>query len=56
LIALDFHRLAIALVRQGKSADALPHAQRAVEIFSRLGSSNLEAARATLNEAGSNAN
>jgi hypothetical protein len=51
LIAHDSHCLALALVRQGKAADeALPHARRAVEIYTRLGSPDLEAARATLGE------
>jgi len=50
LIALDCHYLAKALVRQGKSAEALPYAQRSVEIYERLGSPDLEAARAILLE------
>ena len=50
LIALDRHRLAKALVRQGKAAEALPHAKCAVDIFTRLGSPHLEKARATLRE------
>jgi ATP/maltotriose-dependent transcriptional regulator MalT len=48
LIALDSRCLAQALVRQGKAAEALPHARRAVEICTRLGSSDLAAAQATL--------
>jgi tetratricopeptide (TPR) repeat protein len=43
-------RLAQALVRQGTPAEALPYARRAVEIFTQLGHSDLEAARATLRE------
>lgn len=50
LIANNCHRLAKALVRQGKPAEALPFAKRAVAIYERLGSLNLEAARARLKE------
>jgi tetratricopeptide (TPR) repeat protein len=50
LIAEDNRRLAKALARQGKKAEGLPYARRAVEIFTKLGSPNLEAARATLAE------
>jgi len=50
LIAFHCQRLAKALVRQSKTAEALPHAQRAVEIFTRLGHPDLELARATLRE------
>ncbi len=49
LIADNCHRLAQALVRQGKDG-ALPHAQRAVDIYTRLGSPRLKAARAMLRE------
>ena len=49
LIAGDCRALATALVRQGKSAaEALLHAQRAVNIYLRLGSPNLERTRTTL--------
>lgn len=50
LIASNNHRLAEALVRQGKAAEALPHARRAVDLFTRLGSPDLAYAQATLTE------
>ena len=50
LIALDNRRLAHALVRQGKAAEALPYARRAVEIYTRLGAPALAAAQAILAE------
>lgn len=50
LIAGNCHNLAQALVRQGQSAEALPHARRAVEIFTNLGSPKLAGAQATLAE------
>jgi tetratricopeptide (TPR) repeat protein len=50
LIAANNYRLAKALVRQGKAAEGLLHAQHAVDIYIRLGSPDLEAARATLRE------
>jgi tetratricopeptide (TPR) repeat protein len=40
--------LAIALIQQGRNDDARPHAQQAVDIYGRLGDSDLEVARATL--------
>lgn len=52
LIARDNRVLAHALVRQGKTAEALPHAQLAVAIFTRLGSPDLADAQATLAECG----
>ena len=50
LIAFNCDRLALALVRQSKPTEALPHAQRAVEILTHLGSPDLEQARAILEE------
>ena len=50
MIAEDCRRLANALVRQGKATEALPYARRAVDIYTRLGSPELEAPRATLRE------
>ena len=50
LIASNGQRMAKALVRQGKLAEALPHAQRAVDICVKLASPDVEAARAILRE------
>ena len=57
LIASNNHRLALALVRQGKAAVrqsdglcALDYARRAVDIYTRLGSPRLGAAQALLAE------
>ena len=44
------HRLAEALLRQGRAAEALPHARKAVEIYTRLGSPVLAGVQATLTE------
>jgi hypothetical protein len=49
LIATDNTRLAKALVRQGRHAEALPHAQRALEIYEQHAfASDIEAARKLL--------
>jgi tetratricopeptide (TPR) repeat protein len=50
LIAADCLRLAKALARQGRGAEGLPHAQRAVEVFTRLGSPDLALAQEVLEE------
>lgn len=50
LIANDNLHLAKALVPQDKTAEALPHARRAVDIFTRLGSPDLAGAQAILTE------
>ena len=52
LIGTDCQRLAKALARQGKKAEGLPYARRAVDIYSMLGAPDLQAARETLRECG----
>jgi tetratricopeptide (TPR) repeat protein len=50
LIALDCHRIAKAMVRQGKITEAPLYARRSVEILTRLGSPKLYASQAILTE------
>ncbi|HEX8352625.1 MAG TPA: tetratricopeptide repeat protein, partial [Pyrinomonadaceae bacterium] len=50
LIAGNCHRLVIALAQQDRKPEALPYAQRAVEIFNTLRHPNLEEARQALAE------
>jgi tetratricopeptide (TPR) repeat protein len=50
LIAFDCRRLAEALLRQGKKTEGLPYANRAVDIFTRLGSREITLAKETLAE------
>jgi hypothetical protein len=52
LIGRDCRRLAKSLARQGKATEGLSHAQRAVEIYTRLGSPDLLDALETLRECG----
>jgi len=51
LIASNCYSLATALVRQGKSHEALPYARRAVDLYTQLGlASDIARARRTLEE------
>jgi len=50
LIGGDCRRFAVALVRRGKKEEALPYARRAVEIYTKLGHSNLADAQEILAE------
>jgi tetratricopeptide (TPR) repeat protein len=50
LIAENCHRLAKAFLRDRIASESLPHARRAVDIFTRLGSPDLADAQATLAE------
>jgi tetratricopeptide (TPR) repeat protein len=50
IIASNCYRLAKALVQQGRNPEAVPHARRAVEIFTALRSPQLETARLILAE------
>lgn len=50
LIAGSCYQLATSLAPQGKKAEGLPYARRAVEIYTKLSSPDVERARATLRE------
>ena len=50
LIASFRYRLALALVQQKKAAEAISHVRLAVQIYTKLGSSDLTAARAPARE------
>ncbi|HEX2752869.1 MAG TPA: tetratricopeptide repeat protein, partial [Alphaproteobacteria bacterium] len=50
LIAANCYRLAIALIQQGRKSEALPHARRAVEIFTILRHPDLDLARQNFTE------
>ncbi|HEV7405798.1 MAG TPA: AAA family ATPase [Chthoniobacteraceae bacterium] len=52
LIAANCLNIAKAMMRQGGSCEALPHARRAIEIFANLRSPDLEMALETLRECG----
>jgi tetratricopeptide (TPR) repeat protein len=55
LIGDDCRHLAKALLRQGRAAEAISHARRAVDICTHLDSPDLETARTTLHECESQA-
>lgn len=50
LIAATCLRIADALIRQGKPGSARPYALRSVDVYTRLGSAELDKARVTLRE------
>ena len=51
-IAYNCWRLALAIARQGRPAEGLPYAQRAVDIFNKLPSPEMAQAQAVLKECG----
>jgi tetratricopeptide (TPR) repeat protein len=51
-IAYNCWRLALAIARQGRPAEGLPYAQRAVDIFNKLPSPEMAKAQAVLKECG----
>jgi tetratricopeptide (TPR) repeat protein len=50
LIATDCYLISAALAQQGRKAEGLPYARRGVEIYTKLGSPDLEYAHAALRE------